>query len=89
MFIVNQFNAIKDGGKNLDESFFMIIEKEPIERVDDIEGKFAKLRQIICKIRININSLAYTIIKSKFFEAISLMVIVANSVSLAIEDPTS
>ena len=43
---------------------------------------------MICITRININAVAYTIIKSKIFEAVSLLVIVANSVSLAIEDPT-
>lgn len=67
----------------------MIVEKPPIEKVDDIEGKCANLRKIVCTVKININHLALSIIKSKIFEAISLIVIVGNSVTLAIEDPTS
>lgn len=66
----------------------MIVDKLPIERVDDMDGRCARLQKCLCITRININSLAATIIKSKIFEAISLMVIVANSVTLAIEDPT-
>lgn len=67
----------------------MIVDKLPIERVEDINGRCAKLKRCLCFTRININALAAFIIKSKIFEAISLMVIMANSVFLAIEDPTS
>jgi hypothetical protein len=67
----------------------MVVEKNPIEKVDDIEGKCSDLLKVICTIRININHLALAIIKSRLFEAASLIVIVANSVTLAIEDPTS
>lgn len=66
----------------------MIVDKLPIERVDDMDGRCARLQRFLCITRININSLAAAVIKSKFFEAISLMVIIANSVTLAIEDPT-
>lgn len=67
----------------------MIIEKDPIENVENISGRCMNLRKIVCTFKININSLALSIIKSKIFEGISLIVIMANSVSLAIEDPTS
>lgn len=67
----------------------MVVEKNDIEKVDDIEGKCSDLLKVVCTVRININHFALAIIKSRIFEAISLMVIVANSVTLAIEDPTS
>jgi hypothetical protein len=73
----------------MDDSFFMVVEKVPIERVDDMDGRCVKIRKLACCLRININHLALAIIKSRIFEAISLLVIVANSVSLAIEDPTN
>ena len=66
----------------------MIVDKLPIERVDDIEGRCYKLRRLFCITRLNVTDLAFAIIKSRLFEAVSLMVIMANSVSLAIEDPT-
>lgn len=78
--------AKQEGDKN---DFLMVVEKLPIERVDDIDGKCKKLQQLACLFRINVNSLCALIIKSKIFEAISLMVIISNSVFLAIEDPTS
>lgn len=66
----------------------MIVDKLPIERIDDMKGRCSKIQKCLCIARININHLAHAIIKSKVFEAISLLVIVANSISLAIEDPT-
>ncbi len=67
----------------------MIVEKLPIENLENIKGRCYKLKRCLCFTRININALAAFIIKSKFFEAISLLVIMANSLFLAIEDPTS
>lgn len=73
----------------VDDRFFMIVEKHPLEKIDDIEGRCSNLIKLVCKIRIHVSGLAKSIITSKTFEGISLIVIVANSFSLAIEDPTS
>lgn len=67
----------------------MIVEKLPIENLENINGRCMKLKRCLCFTRININAMASAIIKSKIFESISLMVIMANSIFLAIEDPTS
>jgi len=66
----------------------MIVDKLPIERIDDMEGRFYKLKRCLCLTRINIHGIASMIIRSKIFEALSLLIIVINSVFLAIEDPT-
>lgn len=66
----------------------MVVDKLPIERVEYMDGRCAKLKKYLCLARININAIAATIIKSRIFEAVSLMIIIANSVFLAIEDPT-
>lgn len=89
MMAVNNLMKMRIERTPLDNSFLMIVDKLPIERVDDMEGSFIKVKKIMCITRININHLAFYIIKSRLFEAISLMVITANSVTLAIEDPTS
>jgi hypothetical protein len=72
-----------------DSSFFLVVQKTPLELVDDIQGKYAWIEKPLCKIRIHVSSLALSIISSKTFETISVLVILLNSLSLAIEDPTS
>lgn len=88
MMIINQLQAFKEQGDAQDNSFFMIVDKAPIERVADINGRCAPLLKVLLTIKINITSTAKYIITSRAFEAISLIVIVFNSITLAIEDPT-
>jgi len=88
MMILNKLQDARRNDGEVKNDFLMVVEKLPIERVDDIEGRCKNVRKLVCITRINIQSFAATIIKSKIFEGISLMVIVANSVTLAIEDPT-
>ena len=80
--------AAKQRGEVRDNSFFMIVEKSPLEKIDDMTGRCVKLRQSIWKIKTHINELAFFIISSKTFDGISLFVIVLNSVQLATQDPT-
>lgn len=84
-------NKLQDARTNdvVRNDFLMIVEKLPIEQLEDIEGRCSELRKFVLRWRIYITTIAGTIIRSKIFEAISLMVITANSVSLAIEDPSN
>jgi hypothetical protein len=72
-----------------DSSFFLVINKTPLEIADDIKGEYSWFLRPVCKVRVHISSFANTIITSKTFETISVIVILLNSLSLAIEDPTS
>lgn len=78
----------KNDNGSKDNSFFMIVDKAPIERVEDMTGRFGCFLRLFCFLRINIQSTAYYVIKSKVFETLSLIVIIANSISLALYDPT-
>ena len=60
-----------------------------MELVEDLEGKYVWLKKPFYKFRIHISNLAMSIISSRTFETISVIVILLNSLSLAIEDPTS
>lgn len=71
-----------------DSSFFLVVEKTQVEKLEDITGPCSRLRKMACRARINTSSVALVIVSSKTFEAISMIVILLNSISLAIEDPT-
>ena len=87
MMILNKIQDARttEEGNN---DFIKIVDKLPIERLSNLDGRCKWLKKFVLKWRIYITTIAGTIIRSKIFEAISLMVITANSVSLAIEDPS-
>ena len=72
-----------------DSSFFLVVNKTPLELVDDMEGKYSWIKKPFFILRIHVSNLALTVISSKIFETISVIVILLNSLSLALEDPTS
>jgi len=71
------------------ESFLVIVEKDSFDKIDDIKGSCAPLRKTIASIRVRISRIAFAIITNSIFEAISLFVIIANSIVLAVDDPTA
>ena len=89
LYVINQIAGKVQEGREKDNSFFMIVEKLPIEQIDDIDGRCSKLIRCICFARIQISAIAFYVIKSKVFEAATLMVIITNSIFLAIQDPLS
>jgi hypothetical protein len=60
-----------------------------LELVDDFDGKYAWIKRPFFRLRIHVSNMALAVITSRTFETISVMVILLNSLSLAIEDPTS
>jgi hypothetical protein len=72
-----------------DDSFFMIVDKDSLERIDDMRGRCLFIRKTIFKIKTHSTHLAYFIISSKVFDAITLFVILLNSIQLATDDPTT
>lgn len=72
-----------------DDSFYRIIDKDSIEIVESHHDRFPCLncRKAIMMIRVYINRTAVIIITNSIFESISIMVIVANSIFLALDDP--
>ena len=72
-----------------DSSFFLVVSKTPLELADEINGRFACFFKPIQKLRIHIRNFASTVVQSKTFETISIIVIILNSISLALDDPTT
>ena len=72
-----------------DDSFYRIIDKDSIEVVESYMDRFPCLnyRKEIMKIRVYLNRAAIMIITNSIFESISIVVIVANSLFLALDDP--
>jgi hypothetical protein len=70
-----------------DSSFFLVVNKTPLEIVDDISGPCSSLRKTFGKMRVHTSAFANMIIGSKHFETASIIVIVANSLSIALDDP--
>jgi hypothetical protein len=60
-----------------------------LELVDYFEGKNTWIKRAFCRIRIHVSNVALAVISSRTFETISVIVIILNSLSLAIEDPTT
>ncbi len=86
--IMDDLNRVKLEGELRDNSFFMIIDKNSLEKIDNITGICSGLRRFVCKTRTHIHHSARFIISSDIFEGFSLLVIIANSALLAMEDPT-
>mmetsp|Transcript_9967 Transcript_9967/g.9890 ORF Transcript_9967/g.9890 Transcript_9967/m.9890 type:complete len:141 (+) Transcript_9967:342-764(+) len=89
MFIINNLMAATNQGQVMDNSFFMIVDKDSLEKIDDFSGRCLNLRKIIWKIKTHTNHLASFIITSIVFDTITLVVILFNSIVLAISDPTT
>ena len=66
-----------------DDSFFMIVEKDSLEKIESMTGRCVKLRQSVMRLTTNVTHASSAIISSKIFDGISLLIIVANSFSLA------
>lgn len=77
------------GGKNLNHNFFRIVEKDRLELIEDYIDNypFLGLRKFIMSTRAKIHLAAKMIITHSLFDGISLFVIIANSITLALEDP--
>ena len=58
----------------------MIIDKNALEKIDDMSGRCLGLRKGIMKFKTHTHHLAHYIITSKFFDAISLFFIIMNSI---------
>ncbi len=72
-----------------DSSFFLVVNKTPLEIADEIKGEYSWFLRPVCKVRVHLSSFANSVISSKTFETISVIVILLNSLSLAIDDPTT
>lgn len=66
-----------------------VAEQTRLEKLDNYEDRWPLLhyRNSISRIRIYINMWAYSIIKTKIFENSTIAVILANSITLSMEDP--
>ena len=85
--IIGEMANMNEGEMN--DSYFMVIEKDSLEKIDDIRGCCGCFFRVILTIKTQIVRIAHTVIMHSLFEAISLTVIVANSVVLAMEDPNA
>ena len=65
------------------------MDKDKIEIINDYKDNFPCLgcRKALSKLRVYISKLAYFLIKNPYFETLSILVIVSNSIFLAIDDP--
>ena len=84
-------NDIKQGVLNDSANFYRIVEQDSIEQVESLNDKWPclNLRKVVMKARVHFVRMAYEIITHWLFEAISILVIVANTFTLALEDPTA
>lgn len=80
MMVLNYMMTAKYMNEVKDDNFFMIVDKTPLEKIDDFTGRCVKLRKAICKIKTHIHDLTYFIISSKIFDGISLFFILLNSI---------
>lgn len=74
-----------------EEEFLEIVEQDSFEKLNNYRDRFPLLglRKLIMRIKLIITKLAFVIISHWLFEYCSLMVIIANSIVLALEDPTN
>lgn len=61
MLIINKLQEAKMQGKksnsgnvSKDNSFFMIVDKPPIEKIEGFTGRFSRITRLLCRIRINV-----------------------------------
>lgn len=75
--------------ENLDNSFYRIIDKDSIEEVESYNDRWPCIgcRKSLMRFRVNANRFAKLVVSHSMFETISIMVIVANSMLLALDDP--
>jgi hypothetical protein len=73
-----------------DKDFIEIVEQDSFEKLESYKDKwpFLRIRKLISKVRLIITKLCYSIISHWLFDYSTLLVIVANSISLSLEDPT-
>lgn len=72
-----------------DDSFYRIIDKDSIEVVDSHNDRYPCLncRKFFMRARVIVRRTAIVIITNSVFETVSIIVIVANSLFLALDDP--
>jgi hypothetical protein len=58
----------------------MIVEKDSLEKIEDMRGRCLRVRQTILKVKTHTVALASFIITSKVFDTVSLFVILCNSI---------
>lgn len=80
----------KDDNNAGEENFVEVVEQNRFEKLEKYRDRCPclKSRKFICKIRLMITKLCHMIISNEYFDYVSLLVIVANSVVLTMEDPT-
>ena len=90
-FDVERESEVEDQENLNEENFVEVVEKDRFEKLENYKDRlpFLSVRKCISKIRLRITKLAFMIISHPFFEYVSLLVIIANSISLAFEDPTN
>lgn len=74
-----------------DENLVEIVKQDDLEKLEAYKDRLPLLglRKSILKLRLMVTTAAYLIVSHILFEYASLVVIVANSVVLALEDPTN
>lgn len=84
----NSIEGEKDNIK--EENFVEIVEQDSFEKLKEYKDRLPclSIRKLFLRIRLIITKLAYVIISHWMFEYASLLVIITNSVVLALEDPT-
>lgn len=73
-----------------EENFVEVVDQDRFEKLEIYKDRLPclKFRKYINGIRLRIVKLCHMIITHDYFEAVSLMVIIANSIVLTMEDPT-
>ena len=79
-FVIGNIMAATNYGQVDNDSFFNIVEKNSLERVDEMSGRCLSFRKTILNIKIQINHLAIFIITSKVFDGVVLTFILLNSI---------
>lgn len=71
------------------QDFYMVVEQDSIEKIENQTDKWPlqSYRKRIKKIRVYYVRIAATIINHRYFDRISILVIIANTFTLAVEDP--
>jgi hypothetical protein len=75
--------------KQDDDSFYKIVDKDSIEIVKAYHDRWPCLncRKSLMKFKVNVNRVSIAITTHGYFETASVMVIIANSLLLALDDP--
>jgi hypothetical protein len=87
----NEVSIFEGKDHNLgEENFVEIVEQDSFEKLESYRDRWPclSIRKLVLRIKLLITRSAYLIISHPAFEYISLVVIVANSVVLTLEDPT-